>query len=425
MPWTALTAFAVIGAALGYLAKAPCRFGGAWLYGGQYEAGCYSDVFPLYYRDGLDDGVVPYLEREIEYPVLTGGLMHLLGRAVAWLPDRTARAYAYFDATALVMAGCLVAVVLCTGYLAGRGGILPGPAGRPFDRRAALLAGGFTALVPAAMLAAYINWDLLAVALLMGGLAAYARGRQWAGGALIGLATAAKFYPFLVFGPLFVLVVRAWWRKEPGPGPGDLLRPLGGAVAAWSAVNVPVLLAAPDGWATFFRFSSERGADWGSPYYLLGSLGLFDYADTDLVNATGTVSLAVACALVAALGVFARRRPPMEQLVFLVVAAFLITNKVWSPQFVLWLLPLAALAWPRRLPVWAGAVAFGLWQLAEVGYFFGIWQHLLHQNLAVEGVVGGLPFEGYAVVSLARSLTVVTVGALVVVDNLRGGDSTA
>ncbi len=32
---------------------------------------------------------------------------------------------------------------------------------------------------------------------------------------------------------------------------------------------------------------------------------------------------------------------------FLVVAAFLLTNKVWSPQYSLWLVPLAVLALPR------------------------------------------------------------------------------
>ena len=30
------------------------------------------------------------------------------------------------------------------------------------------------------------------------------------------------------------------------------------------------------------------------------------------------------------------------------VAAFLLTNKVWSPQFSLWLVPLAVLALPHR-----------------------------------------------------------------------------
>ncbi|WP_067970445.1 glycosyltransferase family 87 protein [Nocardiopsis trehalosi] len=423
--WAPLTALAAVGAVLGYLVKAPCRFGGGWVDGTQYAAACYSDVYPLYFRDGLDHGVVPYLDRPIEYPVLTGALMHLLGRAVAWLPDPTARAYAYFDLTAVAMGACLAAVVLCAGHLAGRGGLRPAP-GRPFDRRAALLAGGFTALTPPAFLAAYINWDLLAVALLMGGLVCYGHGRQWAAGALIGLATAAKFYPFLVFGPLLVLVLRTWWRREEdGHTWGDLLRPLGGAAAAWAAVNLPVLLAAPEGWATFFRFSSERGADWGSVYYLLGAFGLVDTYDVHVVNTAGTVSLAVACAGIGLLTLLARRRPPLEQLAFLVVAAFLLTNKVWSPQFVLWLLPLAAVAWPRRAPVWAGAAAFAFWQLAETVYFFGIWQHLQHFTLLAEGTAGGLALPGYAAVSLGRSAGVAAVAGVVAADLLRRGESRA
>ena len=47
------------------------------------------------------------------------------------------------------------------------------------------------------------------------------------------------------------------------------------------------------------------------------------------------------------LGLSAARRPRFAQLAFLVIAAFLLTNKVWSPQYSLWLVPLAVLALPR------------------------------------------------------------------------------
>ena len=427
-PWGVLAALGAAGALLGYLAKAPCRLGGAWLDGGQYAAACYSDVFPLYYRDGLDQGALPYLDRPLEYPVLTGGLMHLAGRAVSWLPDTLTRALAYFDLTAALMGACLVATVLCTGHLAGRGGLRPAEGAEGVDRRRALLAGGAVALAPAVVLTAYINWDLLAVALLSAGLLLLARARYWSGGALAGLAVAAKFYPFLVFGPLLVLVLRRWAGRDGGLAAPDFLRALGGAAAAWAAVNLPVMLAAPEGWATFFTFSRERGADWGSVYYVLDGYGLFGTDDLDLVNATGTVALAAACALIAALGVFARRPPRPEQLVFLVVAAFLITNKVWSPQFVLWLVPLAVLAWPHTLGTWPPLVLFLLWQTAEVGYFFGIWQHLLNASWSAEGAVGaeqGLGFAGYSVLSLARACTLLALCACVAADCLRSGKTVA
>ncbi|GAB3477302.1 glycosyltransferase 87 family protein [Nocardiopsis coralliicola] len=446
MPWAALTLLGAAGALIGYLAKWPCRFGGAWLDGGQYAASCYSDVFPLYYRDGLDEGALPYLDRPLEYPVLTGGLMHLLGRAVAGLPSTLDRAFAYFDLTALAMGLCLVATALATGWIAGRGGVLPDAAraASGFDRRRALLAGGAAALLPAVVLTAYINWDLLAVALFTAGLGVWGAGTgsragargpalQWAGGALIGLAVAAKFYPFLAFGPLLVLWLRGLFGgalgRTGGISAGALFRPLGGAAAAWAAVNLPVAALAPENWATFFTFSQERGTDWGSVYYVLGGFGLFDSADGDLVNSVGVGALALACAGVAAIGLFARRPPRPEQLVFLVVAAFLMTNKVWSPQFVLWLVPLAVLAWPRTMGVRLPAVLFALWQLAEAAYFFGVWQHLLNAaavaDPAVPDPAPGLGFEGYAAVSLARFGTLLLLAGAVVADLLRRGKTVA
>ncbi|RNL83197.1 glycosyltransferase family 87 protein [Halostreptopolyspora alba] len=409
---------AVAGAVLGYLLLAPCRFGGAWLHGDSYVPGCYTDILPLYYRDGLDNGTVPYLDRAIEYPVLTGGLMLLVARAVAWLPDTTARAFAYVDLTVVVLGAALVVVVVGTGYLAGR----HASSAAGVDRGRALLAGGFVALAPAGLLSAYINWDLLAVALLTGGLVCCARQWPWLGGALVGLATAAKFYPALVFGPLLVLVLRGLLGREGGVAPGDPLRSLAAAVVAWTAVNLPVLLVAPEGWVEFFAFSRERGADWGSVYYLLGGFGLLDTTDRDLVNLLGTLAFGAACAGVAALGVFARRPPAPEQLVFLVVAAFLVTNKVWSPQFVLWLLPLAVLAWPRTMRPALPAVVVGLWQVAEVGYHFGIWRYLRHIE-AFEGgnAPVGVDIETYALLTLGRLFTLLTVCGLVVVDSLRDG----
>jgi len=69
------------------------------------------------------------------------------------------------------------------------------------------------------------------------------------------------------------------------------------------------------------------------------------------------------------LGLNAPRRPRVAQLGFLVVAAFLIVNKVYSPQYVLWLLPLAVLARPR----WRDLL---IWQACEVVYFAGVWIYL-------------------------------------------------
>ena len=63
------------------------------------------------------------------------------------------------------------------------------------------------------------------------------------------------------------------------------------------------------------------------------------------------------------------QRARLSQGVFLVVALFLMLNKVYSPQYVLWLLPLLVLARPR----WREWIVFSV---AELVYFVAIWAHL-------------------------------------------------
>ena len=69
-------------------------------------------------------------------------------------------------------------------------------------------------------------------------------------------------------------------------------------------------------------------------------------------------------------------------------------SKVYSPQYVLWLTPLAVLALrDKRDLSW-----FWGWQIAEVMYHFAIWQHLA----LLTGAHFGLPVKAYAAITLIR-----------------------
>src|SRR5262249_31382352 len=83
--------------------------------------------------------------------------------------------------------------------------------------------------------------------------------------------------------------------------------------------------------------------------------------------------LIIALAGVATLGLWAPVRPRMAQLAFLAVFAFLITTKVWSPQYSLWLVPLVALARPR----WRITL---LWQFSAIVVWVGTLPWLLGFN---------------------------------------------
>jgi uncharacterized membrane protein len=388
-----LLAASVFGMVLAFAEKYPCR-SGAWnYYAKQFQDGCYTDIYPLYYTEGLSAGKVPYAGHPVEYPVLIGAAM----QAAAWLVRNVSvaiRGREFFDVTVVLLGICAVAAVLATARAAG-----------PGTRAQALM----VALSPAVILSAFVNWDLIAVALTALGIAAWAGRRLVWAGVLLGLGVAAKFYPLVVFGPLLLLCLRTGQLRAFG-------KTLAAAVLAWLAVDLPVLIGAPSGWAYFYVFSKDRGADWGSIWYLFehDNLPVFGNTQLSALNEMSGALLIVACALIALLALAAPRRPRLPQLCFLVLAAFLMTNKVWSPQYVVWLVPLAVLARPRLWP-------YLLWQLAEVAYFFGIWGYLIFiyasQGNPVTGY-GGLSTGWYFAALLARFFTAALLSGYVVRDIL-------
>jgi uncharacterized membrane protein len=385
---------------LHWVQKSPCR-DGAW--GSdlpQYKHFCYTDVLALYYAEGLADGKVPYVDHAIEYPVLTGAFMGVLGLPVhAYAASHPVinQAQRFYDLNALVLGALGVATVAVILALRRR---------RPWD--AAMFA-----LSPALFVSATVNWDLLAVALSCFFLYFWARRRPALAGLMLGLATAAKFYPLLLVGALLALALRtARWR--------EFVSTVSAALVTWVAVNAPVALLYPDAWRRFFQLNSSRGIDWGTLWYIgehfpLGGdqYGLAPFQSLDhqpthgLLNTLYLLLFALACVGILVLALGAPRRPRLGQLAFLTVAAFLVTGKVWSQQYVLWLLPLAILARPR----WG---AFLAWQFAEVAYFLAFYGELM--NASGRAV---FPEWVFVLASVLRLVTLCVMIGFVVRDILR------
>lgn len=380
--------------ALGMVQKLPC-YNGGWFFGqtSQYVHACYSDIPHLYNGRGFADGLTPYFDRipqqtsggmeYLEYPVLTGLFMKI----AAWMTptggDIVEREQIYWMVNAGMLMVCAAVIAVCVARTHRR---------RPWD---ALL----VALAPAFALTSTINWDLLAVALTAVAVLLWSRSAPLGAGVLIGFATAAKLYPVLLLGPLLVLCLRAGrWRA--------FAAVLGGAAFSWASVNVPVMYLAPDGWSKFYTFSQERPVDFGS-FWLIISQRTGDPLDG--VNNWATALMVLGCAAIAALALYAPRRPRFAQLAFLVLALFVLTNKVYSPQYVLWLIPLAALARPK----WRD---FLVWQACEVMYFIGIWMYLAWTGSGDKHQ--GLPTEGYQLVIVAHLLGTLYLCAVVVRDVL-------
>jgi uncharacterized membrane protein len=209
-----------------------------------------------------------------------------------------------------------------------------------------LMVGGrrtlYFVLAPTLLVYAFVNWDLLAVALATAAILMYLRRRDVFAGILLGLGAAAKVYPALLLVPLVAGRLRA---REP-----DRATRLAWATAgSWIAVNLPFALAAPSGWWEFFRFNSARPADWDSLWYIACHRVTGELSSC---AGTRTINVVSALAFVALLALVwrwkASRDPGFARwtLGLPVLVLFLLVNKVYSPQYSLWLLPWFALALP-------------------------------------------------------------------------------
>jgi uncharacterized membrane protein len=424
-PLRVMFIFALVFLALGWSTKSPClqtvgtgppdHRVANWKDQRAYFELCYSDTVPLYGAELLNQGKFPYKSswietdsagrpqqqydgrtavRYMEYPVLTGVYQYVAMSMAKtytavvkrWSLPVVAEVVMFFNFAALGLALAWLATVWATALLAGR---------RIWD--AALVAAS-----PILIFQIFTNFDALAVALATGGLLAWARRRPVLAGALIGLGVAAKLYPALLLLPLLVLAIRTGRLR-------DAARTAVTAIGTWIVVNLPVMLMFPRGWSEFFRLNTRRGDDMDSLYNVIKSFtgwqgfdpGLGFWQPPTVLNIFVAVVLLLCLGGIAYIGLTAPQRPRLAQLAFLVVATFLLVNKVWSPQFSLWLVPLAVLALPHRRILLAWMTIDALVWIPRMYYLYG------EQNK-------GLPQQWFTATVLIRDIAVIVLIVLVI-----------
>lgn len=273
----------------------------------------YSDVLSLYHVHHLADHATPYVHTVVEYPVVTGLFMWL----AAWAPG----VQGYFLVSAIGLTICALGCV----HLLYRQ-----------SPRAALA----FAVSPLLLVYGMLNWDLLGIALMLLGWTAFRAHRYTWAGVLLSLAVFAKLFPVVL---LFYCLVSLLGDQRERAGAATLA-----AAAAGTAVvlNVPFLLANFHGWSDFFRFNASRSGGGGLLYEFHIATN-WPISRVDAV--TGVLVGAVLVALVPR--VRAGRSPAAAAA--LGFAAFMLLNKVFSPQYMLWVFSFGVLA---AWPMWTLAV---------------------------------------------------------------------
>lgn len=380
-PLATLIFLALLATLLGIFKFSSCE-GNGWATPAQYIHACYSDIPALYGERDLDKDQWSYSSTTdaVEYPVLTGTVMWIFALATP-AGENEIRNYYRINIAFLAALFILIAVIVYR--------IRPEFA-------------YLTTLAPAAIGSLYINWDLWAIISMMLSIYWFDRKKYKHSAVAIGVSISTKFLPVFLLLPIVLIL---WRRNEVK----ELIRYIVIAVLTFAAINLPVLLTTPEGWLRFYELNFDRGQDWGSLWYALSSLGV----NLGNTNFFAILALFVSVLFVSLLIFSTKNVLTLADVSFIVLALVMIASKVYSPQYILWLVPLAVIAMSTRKDLHA----FWIWQIAEVIYHVAIWQHLA----TVTGAKFGLPLGGYALITLIRILACLYFVGVLVKKQAKGG----
>jgi uncharacterized membrane protein len=353
-----LIALAILASLLSFAKFNHCQSTG-WASPGQYIHACYSDLPALYSARGLDSNAWPYSsdDNSVEYPVITAMVMY----ATSFLANSPV---SYFNINIFFLVLLFIATVIVV---------------RKIRPEFAYL----SAIAPAMIASLFINWDLWGIAAMMLAIYWFDRKMYLHSALILSLSISTKFLPIFLLIPIAFILWRDAKLKE-------LVKYVAVVAGTWIVMNAPFAFTTPTGWWRFFKLNLERGADWGSVWLALRQLGI---SLTNL-NYLSILLLLIAVTSVAIVLFEIKYTPTLASVAFIVMAAVMVASKVYSPQFVLWLTPLAVIALTNKKDLHA----FWLWQATEVIYHVAIWQHIA----TIEHAKFGLGPTPYAILTLVR-----------------------
>jgi len=363
-----LVVLAILAALLSVAKFSHCANTG-WATPDQYVHACYSDLPALFEARGLSSNEWPFAsdDNSVEYPVVTAMVMYATSFAAN-------SPVSYFNINIFFLILLFIATVLVVRKI------------RP----------EFAYLVPVApaMIASlFINWDLWAIASMMLAIYWFDRKQYLPSAVLLGISISTKFLPIF----LLIPIVFIFWRDAKMK---EAIKYLAITFGIWLAINLPFALTTPTGWWRFYKLNLDRGPDWGSFWLALQQLGI----NLTNLNYLSVLLLLIALTTIAILLFELKYTPSLASVAFFVIASVMLASKVYSPQYVLWLTPLAVIALTNSKDLHA----FWLWQTTEIIYHIAIWQHLAQVTDAKFGL-GPTPFAILTLLRIAGTIYLMAV----------------
>jgi len=317
-------------------------FYGMHFYDGQH-------LWPFSEKTLLGDTKV---QHPVEYPALTGLIMWLLSFLVS--PSQTA-VFDYYRITAAFQ----IVLLAISAYLIFK------LVGKKY--------GFYFILAPAVLYSLNRNWDIWAIAAMLLAIYLFEKKRFQLSAILLAVSIATKFFPIVLMLPIMIIFLRNKQIKL-------FIRYALTTAIAWTVINLPFVLINYEGWAYFYKFSAERG---------LGSASFFEITNIILPSITfSSIHFYIlnTLALVAVTTFFVRLKsvPTLAATSFFVMFGFILFNKQYSMQYVIWLSALAVLTFSylKREHKELLIYVYILWQTLELAFQYSFFQKILTSTYA-------------------------------------------
>jgi len=260
----------------------------------------YSDTLGFF--DRVAQPGFAYISKPIEYPILTGFFIQLAG-----MIGKTRAGYYLVS-----IAGLLAAAAIATYFLYK---ILPDGQKNNLLR--------YWILAPSMLIFATSNWDILAISLVAAAFYFLHKEKFYWGAFLLALSFSLKFYPILYF-PILLLKKNRWQ---------DWLKISGIFIATTAALNGFFMVYHFNTWSYFYTLNAFRDPNpdsiWTIIRYFIWPFEVGTINSLSFSLFAGSYFYFI----------WKYRKDSILKLCFIATLLFLLFNKVFSPQYILWLLP--------------------------------------------------------------------------------------
>jgi uncharacterized membrane protein len=320
----------------------------------------------------------------VEYPALTGLIMWLISLFVepaqfAWID--------YFRITS----GFHVVLFAVTAYYVKQ------------------LAGKKWAIVfvmsPAVLYSLNRNWDIWAIVAMIWAIYLFEKGKMRQSAIVLAVSVATKLFPIVLIFPIFFYFMRKKQTRA-------FIEYFAITMGTWFLINLPFMLINFRGWSYFYEFSYKRG---------LGSASIFDVTSRIGfgIPTWDILFYGLNLVLFGGLGLYfwkSAKIVPLTEGAYLTMFAFILFNKQYSMQYVIWLAALAVIALARlsQKRQLSMLYIYAMWQASELAFQYSFFQNILtgmyvNTETPASPAISGLTF---GVIGVVRYILAIAFTAL-------------